>query len=99
MTVQEFYDYITKHMTAEEALKKLLEGTLRTYEHLKFDNQEEAVHPTMIIAMAALDMGWSMAIPDGGDDDILKGMTIGTDEYLDELFNDNPDDILPAEEN
>ena len=99
MTVQEFYDYITEHMTAEEALKKLLEGTLRTYEHLKFKEGEEAVHPTMIVAMAALDMGWSMAIPDGGDDDILKGMTIGTDEYLDELFNDNPDDILPAEEN
>ena len=86
MNVQEFYDYITQHMSAEEALKKMLEGSLISYENLKFKEGEE-VHPAMIIAMAALDMGWSMAIPEGGEDDILKGITVGTDEYLDELFS------------
>ena len=85
MTTQELYDHITKHMTPEQALMKLLEGHQITYENLKFKEGEE-IHPVMVVAMAALDMGWSLAIPDGKDNDIVRGMAIGTQEYLDEIF-------------
>jgi hypothetical protein len=111
MNTQELYDYITEHMTAEEALKKLLEGHIRTYEHLKFKEGEE-VHPIMIASMAALDMGWQLAIPDGRDDEEVQGMMIGTPEYIEEQLgngcdcegncgycSDNPPDHYDADEN
>lgn len=86
MNTKELYDHITKHMTAEEALMKLLEGHLLTYENLKY-NEGEELHPVMLVAMAALDMNWSMAIPkEKNEDDILNGMAIGTQEYLDDVF-------------
>jgi len=86
MTVQELYDHLLKHMTAEQALMKLLEGHVRTYEKLKFDEGEE-LHPTILIAAAALDMGWNIAIPKHeNDDDELIGMAVGTEEYLNDLF-------------
>ena len=86
MDTKELYDHITKHMTPEEALMKLLEGHLLTYENLKYNEREE-LHPVMFVAMAALDMNWSMAIPkEKNEDDILNGMAIGTQEYLDDVF-------------
>ena len=86
MDTKELYDHITKHMTPEEALMKLLEGHLLTYENLKY-NEGEELHPVMLVAMAALDMNWSMAIPkEKNEDDILNGMAIGTQEYLDDVF-------------
>jgi len=105
MNTQELYDHITAHMTAEEALKKLLEGHIRTYEHLKFNKGDE-IHPIMVASMAALDMGWNLAIPDGRDDEEVKGMMIGTPEYLEEQLgggcdccDDNPPDHYDADEN
>jgi len=85
MTIQETYDHITKYMSAEQALMKLLEGHVRTYDHLKF-NEGEELHPLMVVTMAALDMGWSIAIPDGSDDEEVTGMAIGTEDYLNNLF-------------
>ena len=87
MTVQETFDHITKHMTAEQALMKLLEGNIRSYEYLKF-RDNEAVHPLLIVSMAALEMGWDIAVPDNkGDENMeLIGMAIGTPEYFEELF-------------
>jgi len=86
MTGKETYDHILKHMTAEEALLKLLEGHTRNYEHLKFVEGEE-IHPLMVVSMAALDMGWDLAIPNGGEDDEVQGMAIGTPEYFEDLFS------------
>lgn len=99
MNAKEFYDYILTQMSAEQALLKLLEGNVLTYEHLKFKESEE-IHPIMIISMAALDMGWNLAIPDGKDDDEVQGMAVGTSEYLEDLFiaDDNPPDRLGGEE-
>jgi hypothetical protein len=99
MTIQETFDQITKHMTAEQALMKLLEGHVRTYEHLKF-NEGEEIHPLILITMAATDMGWDLAIPNTDDDEEIQGVAIGTPEYFEELFsgdddlnnNDNCDD-------
>ena len=88
MNAKEFFDHITSHMSAEDALLKLLEGHLLTYEKLKFQEGEE-IHPIMLISMAAIDMGWSMAIPEGKEDEEVYGMVVGTQEYLDEIFPDN----------
>jgi len=89
MNVKEFYDHITKHLTPEEALMKLLEGHVLTYEKLKFDKGEE-IHPLMVASMAAMDMGWDIAIPKGkSKDDEVQGMMIGTQEYLEEMLGND----------
>jgi len=85
MTVKELYDYITSKMTPEEALMNLLEGATGQYEKLKFDQEGEPVHPIMIASMAAMDMGWSIAIKRGDDEDVV-GLVMGTEEYLEEIF-------------
>jgi hypothetical protein len=84
MTIDEFYTEITKHMTPEAALKKLLEGSVRQYENLKFKEDGSPVHPLMIIAMAAMDMGWMIAVSD--KDKEVMGMVVGTGEYLDKVL-------------
>ena len=98
MTPQEFYDYITKHMTAEQALMKLLEGTVLTYEKLRF-NEGEEIHPVMLASMAAMEMGWEIAIPDGSDDEDIEGIIMGTTDYLEDMLGGDDNDLLPAEEN
>lgn len=92
MNVKEFYDYITKHMTAEEALLKILEGHIKTYDNLKFNKGEE-LHPLMIASMAAMDMGWQLAIPEEiNDDEEIRGIIMGTSEYLEEMLDEDNDD-------
>ena len=111
MNAKEFYDHITSHMTPEEALLKLLEGHVLTYEKLKF-NEGEELHPLMVATMAAVDMGWNIAIPEGGDDEEIQGIIMGTPEYLEEILgndcdncngkcscDDNPPDHPDKEEN
>ena len=101
MNAKEFYDYITTQMTAEEALMKLLEGHVMNYEKLKFQEGEE-IHPLMLISLAAMDMGWNIAISDkGSDDDDVVGMVLGTEEYVDDMLteDDNPPDHPDKEEN
>ena len=100
MNPKEFYDHITQHMTPEQALLKLLEGHVLTYEKLKFNKGDE-LHPLMVVSMAAMDMGWDIAIPEGKDDEEIQGMVIGTDEYLQEILgdDDNPPDHYDKEEN
>ena len=87
MNVREFYNYLTKHMTAEQALMKLLEGQVMEYEKLKFSQDENAVHPMLLIAMAAMDMNWQIVIPDGEPDVEVPGMVVGTKEYLDSILD------------
>lgn len=84
MKVKEFYDHITKHITAEEALMKLLEGSVIQYEKLKFDDQQKTVHPLLIISMAAMDMGWQMAIEKGESN--VRGICVGTEDYMKTIF-------------
>ena len=91
MNAKEFYDHITEHMTPEEALLKLLEGHVRTYEKLKFPEGEE-IHPLMVATMAAIDMGWSMALPESGEDEEVRGIIMGTEDYLEEILARPEDD-------
>ena len=84
MTANEFYNYITSQITPEQALMKLLEGAVIQYENLKFDDQQKAVHPIHIIAMAAMDMGWDIAFK--SDDLNINGLSVGTEEYIKSIF-------------
>lgn len=99
MTVQELYDHITKFMTPEEALKKLLSSAMVNYESLKFDDQQNAVHPLIVITMATLDMGWQIAVetPKHPETAKVEGLVIGTQEYLDKIFKDEAknDSVVP----
>lgn len=91
MTVKEVYDHIVKQITPEQALMRLLEGGLLQYEKLKFDDQEKAVHPIIIISMAVMDLGWDFAVEKTGDgSQPMRGMVVGTKEYIDEIFFYHP---------
>lgn len=86
MTVQALYDYITKQMTPEAALLKMLEAGVIKYEKLKFDEAEGPVHPLMVIAMAAHDLGWQIAVKADDDENNFIGVCIGTEAYMDEVL-------------
>lgn len=88
MTAEELYKHITSHMTAEEALMKLLTGHLREYEKLKFSQEGEEIHPVILISMATLDMGWNIAVPHNDDPNAeVIGMIVGTQEYIDSILS------------
>lgn len=88
MNIDELYNELTSHMTAEQALKNLLKGHIITYESLKFQEGEE-IHPVILISMAVYDLNWDLAIPDGvNDDEDVKGMIVGTEAYVDSILTD-----------
>lgn len=86
MTPRSFRDYILTHMTAEEALLRLLEGPLLTYQKLKFPEGEQEVHPLIIASMAAMDMGWDFLIEKQDGSEEVRGFSIGSQEYFDDLL-------------
>lgn len=56
VNIKEFIKFITHHMTAEEALEKLLKTSVHTYTEglLKY---EEGSSPYFVLANAAMDLG------------------------------------------
>lgn len=95
MTVKELYDYITKYMTPEEALMKLLGGQIGVYEKLKENKPLEdgiSVNPIFIIAAAALDLGWSLAIEGREKNETVRGLVVGTEEYMETIFKDTKEE-------
>lgn len=84
MNKQELYDYIVSQLTPEEALMRLLESSLLQYEHLKFPEKGKEVAPEFIIAMAALDLGWIIAVEK--NQKFIRGIAVGTKEYMDEII-------------
>jgi len=46
--------------------------------------EETNIHPLVLIVFIAKELGWSMAIPNNEEE--IKGVVIGTDEYLDSVF-------------
>lgn len=87
MTAKELYDQITKHMTTEEALMMLLEGTVIEYQQLKYSERGKEIHPAILIAAASMEMGWTLAIPN--DKEELDGMIIGTEDFIESIFNES----------
>ncbi len=80
-TPEKFYDFITSHIPPEKALLLLLKSSVKNYNKLKFKEGEE-VHPVHIIAMAAMDMGWDIAVETEKISKDVRGLTIGTKEYM-----------------
>lgn len=83
MNLQELYDYITSQLTPEEALKRSLEAGLINYKELKFKKGKE-IHPLLLISIAALEMGWQIAVEKDKKD--VRGISVGTKKYMDNLF-------------
>lgn len=88
INVDELYAFITKHMTAEQALKTLLNGKIHEYEVLRFTKDNE-IHPLMLIVMAANEMGWNIALKnyDDNEDEDVEGIIVGTEEYLNSVLD------------
>lgn len=90
VSVEKFYDFITSKMSAEKALKLLLASSTITYNKLRFPDgdQQSQVHPLLVMAMAAMDMGWNFIVKEG--DEKVQGLVTGTDEYCDNVsFKNN----------
>lgn len=85
MTALQFRDYILTQMSAEEALLKLLQGPLGVYDKLKFPEGSEPVHPIIIIANAAMDLGWDFVIEKGDAEMEMRGLTVGSREFMKEF--------------
>lgn len=83
--------HILKHMTAEEALMKLLATQVSHYEKLKLEKQPEdnpeTISPYFILVNAALDLGWDIMIEDEKKSTTIRGIAVGTREYLHDLVN------------
>lgn len=95
MKIKEFVDHILKHMDAREALEKLMATQLSHYEKLKLEKQPEdnpeQISPYFILVAAALDLGWGIAIEKGDKKDIVRGMVVGTDDYMNHIFKKEDD--------
>lgn len=87
MTPQELKTLILQHYTAEEALLLLLQSSLIDYKKLKFKKKKNAIHPEILICMAAMDLGWEIAMTRPPDPDAtVNGLTVGTPEYIDSIL-------------
>lgn len=87
MKPEEFVEYILKHMTAEEALLKLIKLQTDQYDKIKLGQPinpkpGDTINPLMIIVTAAMDLGWDLAIESGEKSKEVRGIMIGTKEYL-----------------
>lgn len=93
MTVDGLYDYITKHMTPEQALKRLLATTvaetIRLNDEAKPNEFEEGGSPLMVIIACAKLMGWNLGLEKDSDDGMVRGLVIGSAEYLDKIYYTN----------
>jgi len=96
MKVKEFVDHILKHMDAREALEKLVATNTAHYEKLKLERQPEdnpeEVSPYFILCQAALDLGWGIMIEKGDNKDIIRGLVVGTDDYMKHIFKTKEED-------
>ena len=59
----------------------------KEHEQLKHDVESlcERSHPQIVIALAALTMGWNIALEKpkkGHEDDLVEGLVVGTDNFI-----------------
>lgn len=88
MTAEEMYDYILTQMTAEEALRSLLRADVLAAGKMQYDMRDieipDGMRPFSLIVLAAKMLGWDFALEEGEEN--MRGISIGTKEYLEELF-------------
>jgi hypothetical protein len=93
-----FVDFILTKMDAREALIKLMATNIHHYEKLKLEKQPEdnpeMVSPYFILINAAMDLGWDFAIEKNHE--IIRGLSVGTKEYFEDLFKTGKDEVLTS---
>jgi len=83
MTVEELYDKITKNTTPEHALMNLLKVHLVEYNKMKYDDNDNEIHPIIIISTACLELNWNMVVINtDNDNDELNAMIIGNENFI-----------------
>lgn len=88
MTPLQLRDYIIKHMTAEDALLKLLSLQTDQYDKIKLGQpiepkEGDTINPLMILCCATLDLGWDIMIEK--KDGEMDGLVIGKREFIDRV--------------
>jgi hypothetical protein len=88
MTVDELYEYVTSKMSPEHALKQLLHVQVENYTQMKLGKPVESgsINPLMIVMASASEMGWDICIEKDNPDELVRGVVIGTEEYIDKIF-------------
>lgn len=92
INVKDFIAYILKHMTAEQALEKLLRLQTDQYDKIKLGQPivpkvGDQINPLMILACAAMDLGWDMCLEKQSDESKnVEGIACGTKEWLDRMI-------------
>lgn len=86
MTLEELKAYILTQLTPDQVIDRFLEKEMIIYDKLKFNNGE-AIHPTILIAHASMDMGWNFMIEENHEN--IRGMVVGTEEYMNDLLKIN----------
>jgi hypothetical protein len=93
--IEEFVDFILTRMDAKEALMRLLATQISHYEKLKLEKQPEdnpeQISPYMILIAATLDLGWNFAIETGDNSKVVRGLCVGTEDYLNTIFKNEQD--------
>lgn len=96
--LQELYDYvINTYGSPEQALKAILYHNMDGYEDLKKELSENRVdvelegHPLVIITMASFELGWDIAVE--GQKENVRGLSVGTSEYINDLFGTDESDV------
>jgi|SRR5581483_6715483 len=104
MTHEQIKAYILSKMSKDEVIDRFLESGLLVYEKLKFAEGEE-LHPLMVMAYAAMDMGWDLIVHGDSTTYQVKGITTGTPEHIQKMAdiiaiakaNDTEDDTTTGE--
>lgn len=87
MKAKDLRDYILRHMSAEDALLRLLQLQCENYSKMKLGQpisleKGQGINPLMIICCAAMDLGWDMVIEDQSISENIRGISCGTDDYI-----------------
>ncbi len=88
MTVDELYKQITKNQTPEQALKNILDANIKEYSHLKFSDDNNKIHPVVLINMASMELGWDVYLS-YDDDNNIYGLFTGTEKYVNDVIGIN----------
>jgi hypothetical protein len=90
MTVKEKVSEILKNNRPEEVLSTIMKNpVIETYIVGAFDPKNKDLkihHPLAIIAEGAEVMGWVIAVEQSNPEDEIRGLAIGTEEYLKKLL-------------
>lgn len=91
MKADKLADYILQHMDADTALRRLLKTTTDQVAKLMLGapiepGENGVISPLHILVCAAMDLGWNMAVEKSAPNDQVRGLVVGTKEYVEKIF-------------